>query len=128
MELITGAAQVPEKDIDYIEEKMEKWKFIIQSMTKDEKQDPDLMNSSRVKRIAKGSGRSEKEIKELLNRYKQSKQMMKASKGRGMRQLLKKLGANQSWIRPELEQQKKFSIGINYVIVVQVDNFQTIVL
>ena len=52
------------------------------------------MNSSRVKRIAKGSGRSEKEIKELLNRYKQSKQMMKASKGRGMRQLLKKLGAN----------------------------------
>ena len=36
----------------------------------------------------------EKEIKELLNRYKQSKQMMKASKGRGMRQLLKKLGAN----------------------------------
>ena len=94
MELIPGAAQVPEKDIDNIEENMEKWKFIIQSMTKDEKQDPDLMNSSRVKRIAKGSGRSEKEIKELLNRYKQSKQMMKASKGRGMRQLLKKLGAN----------------------------------
>ena len=94
MELIPGAAQVPEKDIDNIEENMEKWKFIIQSMTKDEKQDPDLMNSSRVKRIAKGSGRSEKEIKELLNKYKQSKQMMKASKGRGMRQLLKKLGAN----------------------------------
>ena len=94
MELIPGAAQVPEKDIDNIEENMEKWKFIIQSMTKDEKEDPDLMNSSRVKRIAKGSGRSEKEIKELLNRYKQSKQMMKASKGRGMRQLMKKLGAN----------------------------------
>ena len=63
-------------------------------MTKDEKEDPDLMNSSRIKRIAIGSGRSEKEIKELLNRYKQSKQMMKASKGRGMRQLMKKLGAN----------------------------------
>ena len=52
------------------------------------------MNSSRIKRISKGSGRTEKEIKELLNRYKQSKQMMKASKGRGMRQLMKRLGAN----------------------------------
>ena len=73
---------------------MEKWKFIIQSMTNQEKQDPDLINSSRIKRIAKGSGRTEKEIKELLNRYKQSKQMFKASKGRNMRQLMKKLGAN----------------------------------
>jgi len=63
-------------------------------MTNEEKHDPDLMNSSRIKRISKGSGRSEKEIKELLNRYKQSKQMMKAGKGRGMRQLMKRFGSN----------------------------------
>lgn len=95
MELMPGASnQVPDKDIENIEENMKKWKFIIQSMTKEEKQNPDLMNSSRIKRISKGSGRTEKEIKELLNRYKQSKQMMKASKGRGMRQLMKRLGAN----------------------------------
>lgn len=95
MELIPGASnQLPEKDLDNIEKNMEKWKFIIQSMTNQEKQDPDLINSSRIKRIAKGSGRTEKEIKELLNRYKQSKQMFKASKGRNMRQLMKKLGAN----------------------------------
>ena len=95
MELIPGASnQLPEKDLDNIEKNMEKWKFIIQSMTNQEKQDPDLINSSRIKRIAKGSGRTEKEIKELLNRYKQSKQMFKAGKGRNMRQLMKKLGAN----------------------------------
>jgi len=95
MELIPGMSdQVKEKDIENIEENMEKWKFIIQSMTNKEKQDPDLMNSSRIKRISKGSGRNEKEIKELLNRYKQSKQMMKASKGRGMRQLMKRFGSN----------------------------------
>jgi len=95
MELIPGmSGQVKEKDIENIEENMEKWKFIIQSMTNKEKQDPDLMNSSRIKRISKGSGRNEKEIKELLNRYKQSKQMMKASKGRGMRQLMKRFGSN----------------------------------
>ena len=95
MELIPGMSdQVKEKDIENIEENMEKWKFIIQSMTNEEKHDPDLMNSSRIKRISKGSGRSEKEIKELLNRYKQSKQMMKAGKGRGMRQLMKRFGSN----------------------------------
>ena len=66
MELIPGASnQLPEKDLDNIEKNMEKWKFIIQSMTNQEKQDQDLINSSRIKRIAKGSGRTEKEIKEL---------------------------------------------------------------
>jgi len=92
----SGHSKLPvfEKDLDNIEKNMEKWKFIIQSMTNQEKQDPDLINSSRIKRIAKGSGRTEKEIKELLNRYKQSKQMFKAGKGRNMRQLMKKLGAN----------------------------------
>ena len=66
----------------------------IDTIVKVMKQNPDLMNSSRIKRISQGSGRSEKEIKELLNRYKQSKQMMKASKGRGMRQLMKRFGSN----------------------------------
>ena len=95
MELIPGmSGLVKEKDIENIEDNMEKWKFIIQSMTNEEKQDPDLMNSLRIKRISKGSGRNEKEIKELLNSYKQSKQMMKASKGRGMRQLMKRFGSN----------------------------------
>ena len=48
---------------------------------KDEKADPDLLNSSRIKRIARGSGWPEHEVKELLKNYKNSKNMMKASKG-----------------------------------------------
>ncbi|MFN3622103.1 MAG: hypothetical protein ACK4TI_04345 [Nitrososphaerales archaeon] len=49
------------------------------------------MNASRVRRVARGSGATEKDVKDLLTRYKQTKDIMKASKGRALRQLLKRL-------------------------------------
>jgi signal recognition particle subunit SRP54 len=70
---------------------MKKWKVIIQSMTKIEKENPEILNSSRIKRIAMGSGTNEKEVKDMLVKYRQSKAIMKASKGREMRQLLKRM-------------------------------------
>ena len=62
------------------------------SMNTKEKADPDLLNSSRIKRIARGSGWPEHEVKELIKNYKNSKSMMKASKGRQMQGMLRKLG------------------------------------
>ena len=53
--------------------KMEKWRFIIQSMTKDEKKNPEIVNDSRRKRIARGSGLTEHEVKELVKQYNNSK-------------------------------------------------------
>ena len=71
---------------------MQKWRYIIQSMTKQEKDDPDLLNASRIKRVARGAGRSEHDVKELLKAYKNSKDMMKASKGRQMQGMLRRMG------------------------------------
>ena len=71
---------------------MVKWRYIIQSMTKKERANPDLFNASRVKRVARGSGKSERDVKELLSNYKRSKDVMKASKGRQMQGLLRRLG------------------------------------
>ena len=62
------------------------------SMNKNEKSDPDILNASRIKRIARGSGSSEHDVKELMKNYKNSKNMMKASKGRQMQGFLRKLG------------------------------------
>jgi signal recognition particle subunit SRP54 len=78
--------------VNQMEDRVEKWRYIIQSMTKGEKADPDLLNSSRIKRIARGSGWPEGEVKELLKNYKNSKNMMKASKGRQMQGTLRKMG------------------------------------
>ena len=93
MENMPGfSGMVKEDQLDQQEERMKKWRFIIQSMTKEEKADPDLLNASRVKRIARGCGWSEHDVKELLKAYKNSKDMMKASKGRQMQGLLRKMG------------------------------------
>lgn len=86
------SGMVKEDQLDKMEERIDKWRFIIQSMNKDEKADPDLLNASRVKRIARGSGWPEHEVKELIKNYKNSKNMMKASKGRQMQGFLRKLG------------------------------------
>ncbi|NNM02934.1 MAG: signal recognition particle protein [Nitrosopumilus sp.] len=79
--------------VDQMEGRVSKWRYIIQSMTKAEKADPEgLLNSSRIKRIARGSGWPEGEVKELIKNYKNSKSMMKASKGRQMQGTLRKMG------------------------------------
>lgn len=65
------------KGMDVQEQKMEKWKYIIQSMTKDEKANPDIINSSRTRRIAAGSGCRESDVRELVASYSKVKKMMK---------------------------------------------------
>ncbi len=86
------SGMVKDDQLDQMEDKVSKWRFIIQSMTKAEKADPDLLNSSRIKRIARGSGWTEHDVKELTKNYKNSKNMMKASKGRQMQGTLRRMG------------------------------------
>jgi len=77
------SGMVKDDQIDAMQVRMERWRFIIQSMTKDEKKDPDLMNESRRKRIARGCGQPESEIKAMIKHYNDSKDFMKRNKGRG---------------------------------------------
>ena len=86
------SGMVKEDQMEQMEERVDRWRYIIQSMNTKEKADPDLLNASRIKRIARGSGWSEHEVKELVKNYKNSKSMMKASKGRQMQGMLRKLG------------------------------------
>ncbi len=76
--------KVKAEDID--EKKIERTKAIIQSMTKRERVEPAIINSSRKKRIASGSGTSVQEINQLLKQFEQTKQLMKQLKN-GKRRL-----------------------------------------
>ena len=67
--------KVKAEDID--EKKIERTKAIIQSMTQRERVEPAIINSSRKKRIAAGSGTSVQEINQLLKQFEQTKQLMK---------------------------------------------------
>ncbi len=80
------------QELDKAEDRVKVYKSIIQSMTKGERESPDKINSSRLKRIAMGSGRSEKDVRELLSRYKQMKTLVKSTKGRDFRQLARRMG------------------------------------
>ncbi|MBS3054893.1 MAG: signal recognition particle receptor subunit alpha [Candidatus Aenigmarchaeota archaeon] len=88
-----GAA-MPEAMMEKQEEKMKRFKHILQSMTKSEKENPGIVNASRIKRIAKGSGRPESEVRELLDQYEKMKKMMKMLGGQAglQRGALKNLG------------------------------------
>jgi len=81
------------QELEKAEDRVKVYKSIIQSMTGIEKADPERINSSRLKRIARGSGRSEKDVRELLARYKQMKSLVKTSKGREFRQMMRRAGA-----------------------------------
>ena len=74
------------KDGDIDEKKMERTKAIILSMTEKERNDPSIINSSRKKRIAAGSGTTVQEINQLLKQFEQTKQLIKQLKG-GKRRL-----------------------------------------
>jgi len=91
LDMIPGmGSKVPDEAIDVAEERFEKWKYIIQSMTKEERMDPKVIDSSRVKRIARGSGTDEKYVKELVKQYFLMKKYVKALRKRRMpKQLLK---------------------------------------
>ena len=93
LDLIPGVAgNMKSEDLEKAEKNMKIWKSIIQAMTADERATPEGLNAPRVRRIAQGSGRTEKDVRELIARYRQTKSMMKSGKGREMRQLLRRAG------------------------------------
>lgn len=82
--------EIPEDLMNVAEEKLKKWRAIIQSMTPEEREKPQIINASRIRRIARGSGTSEKDVKDLLNQYMLMRRMMKTLRRRGFPPLFKK--------------------------------------
>lgn len=83
MGMVPGGMNIPDDAMETAEKRLDSWRVIIQSMTKEEVEDPKLVDSSRARRIARGSGRNEKEVKELISQYFMMKKMMKSMKRRG---------------------------------------------
>jgi signal recognition particle subunit SRP54 len=97
--MIPGAGKVNEEDID--DKSIVRMQAILDSMTKREREFPQLINGARKKRIARGSGTTVQEINRLLKQYLQMKKMMKSfSKGMGAR----RFGKMMKGLPPELLQ------------------------
>ena len=94
VEMIPGFSQIkmPKDMLKVQEGKLDKWKIAMDSMTKTELEDPMILDSGRIDRIAKGSGLNPFNIRELIKQYRQGKKMMKMMKGGNMDKMMKKMG------------------------------------
>lgn len=90
LEMIPGANSKQLKNIKIDEKELVYIKAIIQSMTKNERNDPSIINGNRRKRIAAGSGTSVQRVNRLLKQFNETKKMMK--KMGAMEKTMKKRG------------------------------------
>jgi len=77
MEMLGLQYKLPDDIAQVQEENLKRFEVIMNSMTKEELDDPKLIKSSRIKRVAKGSGTSAQDVRELLKQYENMKKMMK---------------------------------------------------
>ena len=97
MEMIPGMGQLqlPKEALQAQEKNLLIWRHIMDSMTKEELEDPDIITNQRVDRVAAGSGVSAQEVRGLLKQYKQSKKVVKMMKGmdseKGMQRAMQKM-------------------------------------
>ncbi len=82
LQMVPGLANKV-KDVQVDEKQMDKIKAIILSMTKKERENPDIISSSRKKRIAAGSGTEIQDVNSLLKQFAQMREMMKKMKNMG---------------------------------------------
>jgi signal recognition particle subunit SRP54 len=83
MEMIPGMSSSKLKGMEVDDKELVKVEAIIRSMTKKERQNPELINGSRRKRIAAGSGTSVQDVNRVMKNFEQSKKMMKQFAGMG---------------------------------------------
>lgn len=78
LEMLPGmGAKLKGADLEVDEKQLEKTKAIILSMTPKERRNPQILNASRRRRIARGSGTEVQDVNRLLNQFEQTKQMVK---------------------------------------------------
>ena len=96
LDKLPGGNQIPQAAMNQVNDKqLGKLQAIISSMTPDERRRPQVINGSRKKRIANGSGTQIQDVNRLLKQFNQMQKMMKKmSKKGGMQKMMRGLGGN----------------------------------
>jgi len=99
MDMIPGLGggikdQLPDDAMDMTQERLRDFEVIMDSMTDEELANPRSVSKSRIERVARGSGKSEEQVRELLEQHKMMSRMMKQFQGMGdgdMQRMMKKM-------------------------------------
>ena len=92
MAMVPGIDAKALKGAQIDEKALNRQKAVIQSMTMKERENPSIINASRKKRIANGSGQSVVDVNRILKQYDAMNEMMKQFSGKKMKKLQKKMG------------------------------------
>jgi signal recognition particle subunit SRP54 len=76
-----GMGQMSKSQREETQRNLDLFRIIMDSMTADEKNDPNRLKVDRIRRIARGSGVREKDVRQLISQWKRSKKMMKGMTG-----------------------------------------------
>ncbi|HEY2475900.1 MAG TPA: signal recognition particle protein [Candidatus Cybelea sp.] len=85
LKMVPGLSRALPKDFEIPERELVKVEAIICSMTRNERHNPDLLNGSRRKRIARGSGTQVSDVNRLVKQFEQARQMAKQLGGKRRR-------------------------------------------
>ena len=80
------------QDVDVDERQFDRLQALIYSMTPRERENPDIINPSRKKRIAAGSGQKVEDVNRLLNQHKQMQKLFKQFNGKGSKKKMRRMG------------------------------------
>ena len=92
IQMVPGLAQRVKGDIEIDEKQLDRTKAIILSMTKKERENPDIIKSSNKKRIAAGSGTTIQDVNQLLKQFAQMREMMNRIQNMGKRGFMGGMG------------------------------------
>jgi signal recognition particle subunit SRP54 len=85
LKMIPGMSyNISDDKMNLAEDTLTKFRVIIQSMTPKEREKPKILSSSRIRRVARGSGTTEKDVKQLITQYNQMRKMMKTFRRKRM--------------------------------------------
>ena len=92
MELVPGMSRLklPKEVLDVQEGKLKHWRYSMNSMTRKELEEPEVIDGSRIRRISSGSGVPASEVRDLLKQYRMAKKMMSSIKGKDPEKLMRK--------------------------------------
>jgi signal recognition particle subunit SRP54 len=91
-EMIGLSVKMPKELLEQGQDKLDSFKIIIDSMTEQERVDPEVLNRNRIERIAKGAGVHIEDVRELIKQYKQMKKMFKKFKNIQSEKAMKNFG------------------------------------
>ena len=83
-------ANIPKEMLDIQQDKLKKFKIIMDSMTKFELENPEKINRSRIDRIASGAGVDSSDVRDLIKQFENMKKIIKKMKGKNIEKIMKR--------------------------------------